>query len=92
MGRSAYLGHVLLLLALLDSGSLLEQTLLLLSLSLRSVLVEQLEGLGGGVAVEGVLELGDRRRHLQTHVQDLLLALESDVLWPPVEENVRLLL
>ena len=31
------------------------------------------------VAVENVLELGDRRRDLQAHVEDLLLALEADV-------------
>lgn len=76
------LGDVLLLLALLDGGSLLEQTLLLLDLSLRAVLVKQLEGLGSSVLVEHVLELGDRRRHLQAHVEDLLLALEADILGP----------
>ncbi|KAL3956280.1 hypothetical protein ACCO45_009126 [Purpureocillium lilacinum] len=52
------LADVLLLLALLDSGSLLQETLLLLGLGLGAVLVEELEGLGGGVAVEDVLELG----------------------------------
>ena len=31
------------------------------------------------VAVENVLELGDRRGDLQAHVEDLLLALEADV-------------
>ena len=56
--------------------------LLLLSLGLRAVFVQQLEGLGSGVAVEGVLELGDRGRDFQAHVQDLLLALEADVLGP----------
>lgn len=76
------LGDILLLLALLDGGSLLEETLLLLGLGLRAVLVEELEGLGSGVLVENLLELGDRRRDLQAHVEDLLLALEADILRP----------
>lgn len=76
------LGGVLLLLALADGGGLLVQTLLLLDLCLRAVLVQELESLGGGVAVEGLGELGNRRRHLQTHVEDLALALQADVLRP----------
>lgn len=76
------LGDVLLLLALLDGGGLLQQTLLLLDLGLRAVLVEELESLGGGVLVENVLELGDRRGNLQPHVEDLLLALKTDILGP----------
>jgi hypothetical protein len=73
------LADVLLLLALGDGGGLLGKTLLLVGLGLRAVLVEELEGLGGGVAVKNVLELGDRRRDLQAHVQDLALALQTDV-------------
>lgn len=76
------LGDVLLLLALLDGGGLLEETLLLLDLGLRAVLVEELESLGSGVLVENLLELGDRRGDLQAEVEDLLLALETDVLGP----------
>ena len=76
------LADVLLLLALLDGGGLLGQALLLLGLGLRTVLVEELQDLGGGVAVEDVLELGDRRGHLQAHVEDLALALEQDILGP----------
>jgi len=76
------LGDILLLLALLDGGGLLQQTLLLLDLGLRAVLVEELESLGGGVLVEDVLELGDRRGDLQPHVEDLLLALQTDILGP----------
>jgi hypothetical protein len=76
------LGDGLLLLALLDGGSLPEETLLLLGLGLRAVLVEELEGLGSGVLVKNLLELGDRRRDLQPHVEDLLLALEADILRP----------
>lgn len=76
------LGDILLLLAVLDGGGLLDETLLLLGLGLRAVLVEELESLGGGVAVEDVLELGDRRGDLETHVQDLLLALKTDILGP----------
>ena len=73
------LADVLLLLALGDGGGLLGKTLLLVGLGLRAVLVEELEGLGGSVAVKNVLELGDRRRDLQAHVQDLALALQTDV-------------
>lgn len=76
------LADVLLRLALLDGGGLLEETLLLLGLGLGPVLVEELEGLGSRVLVEDLLELGDRRRHLQAHVENLLLALEADILRP----------
>jgi hypothetical protein len=76
------LGDILLLLALGDGGSLLDKTLLLLGLGLRAVLGEELEGLGSGVAVQGVLELGERRGNLQAHVQNLLLALKTDILGP----------
>jgi len=76
------LADVLLLLALLDGGGLLQETLLLLDLGLRAVLVEELEGLGGGVAVQDVLELGQRRGDLQAQLEDLLLALEADILGP----------
>lgn len=76
------LRDVLLLLALFDGSGLLEETLLLLDLGLRAVLVEELESLGSGVLVEHLLELGDRRGDLQAEVEDLLLALETDVLGP----------
>jgi len=76
------LADILLLLALSDSSGLLTQTLLLLGLGLRAVLVEELEGLGGGVAVKGVVKLGDRRGHLEAQVQDLALALKADILRP----------
>lgn len=76
------LGDILLLLALGDGGGLLDETLLLLGLGLRAVLGEELEGLRSGVAVQGVLELGNRRGDLQTHVQNLLLALEADIFGP----------
>lgn len=76
------LGDILLLLALLDGGGLLEETLLLLDLGLRTVLVQELESLGGGVLVENVGELGDRRGNLDAHLENLLLALETDILGP----------
>jgi len=76
------LADILLLLTLLDGSSLLQQTLLLLGLALRAVFVEKLERLGSGVAVENVLELSNRRWDLQSHVEDLLLALKADILGP----------
>lgn len=82
LGSVGLLGDILLLLALLDGGGLLEETLLLLGLGLRAILVEELESLGGGVLVENVLELGESRGNLQAHLKDLLLALEADVLGP----------
>lgn len=82
LGGVRLLADILLLLALLDGGGLLEETLLLLGLGLRAVLVEELESLGGGVLVQDVLELGERRGDLQAHAEDLLLALETDILGP----------
>jgi hypothetical protein len=76
------LAHIFLLLAFLNSRSFLVQSLLLLSLRFWSIFVEELEGLCGGVAVEGVLELGDCGRDFEAEVEDLLLALQADVLWP----------
>lgn len=76
------LGDILLLLALSNGSGLLVETLLLLDLGLRAVLVEELEGLGSGVAVQGVLELSNSWGNLQAQVQDLLLALEADVFGP----------
>lgn len=86
---SAYLAGILLLLSLLDGGGLGEESLLLLDLGFRSVLVKELEGLGGGVAVKGVLELSNGRWDLQAQVEDLLLALQADILWPSRQEEAR---
>lgn len=82
LGGVGLLADILLLLALLDGGGLLEETLLLLGLGLGAVLVEELEGLGSGVLVEDLLELGDGRGDLQAHVEDLLLALKTNILGP----------
>lgn len=79
LGDVGLLADILLLLALRDGGSLLGETLLLLGLGLGTVLVEDLESLGGEVTVGNVLELGNRRGDLQAHVEDLLLALKADV-------------
>lgn len=76
------LGNVLLVLAGSNGLGLLGESLLLLLLSLGSVLVEELEGLGGGVLVQGVGELGERRGDLESHAQNLLLSLQSNVLGP----------
>ena len=76
------LADILLLLAIGHRCRLGMQTLLLVRLSLRSVLVEKLEHLRSRVAVECVLELGECGRDLEAHVEDLALALEAYVRWP----------
>lgn len=76
------LADILLLLALGDGGRLLVETLLLLGLGFRAVLVQKLEGLRSGVAVQGVLELRDGWRDFEAEVHDLLLALETDIFGP----------
>lgn len=76
------LADVLLLPTIGDSSGLLVETLLLLNFGLGAVLVEEFQGLGGGVAVEGVGELGDRWGDLEAEVQDLLLALKANILGP----------
>ena len=82
LGSVWFLGDIFFLLTVFDGGSLLDQTLLLLNLALRTVLVQEFESLGGGVSVEDVLELSDRGRDLETEVQDLLLALQTDIFGP----------
>jgi hypothetical protein len=62
--------NVLALLSIGNGSGFLLQALLLLGLGLRSVLVEELEGLGRLVAVEGVLELGNGRRNLKTAAKE----------------------
>lgn len=83
LGKTAYLAGIFLLFALLHRGGFSKKTLLLLSLGLGSVLVEQLEGLGGGVAIQSMLELCNGRGDLQSEVEDFLLALKTDILGPP---------
>ena len=77
-----FLADVLLLLALANGRGFFEQSLLLLGFGFRLVFVEELEGLGGGVAVEHVGELRDRRGNFEAKVEDLLLALQADVFRP----------
>lgn len=60
----------------------LGESLLLLSTGLRSVGVEEFEELGGGILVQGVLELGKCRWDLEPLVEDLLLTLKLDVFRP----------
>jgi hypothetical protein len=76
------LAGVFLLLTLAHGSGFGVQTLLLLCLGFWTVLVEEFEGLCGGVAVEGVLELGDGGWDFEAEVEDLALALEEDVFWP----------
>jgi hypothetical protein len=83
------LGGVFFLLAIGHSGGFGVQTLLLLRFGLGAVLVEELERLCSCVAVECGLELGNRGRNLQAHVEDLALALEANVLWPSERKFVR---
>ena len=63
----------------------LPQVLLLGLLGLWPVLVHQLEQLGGGLPVQGDVELVDCWGHLQPSLEDDLLPLATDVLGPFVE-------
>jgi len=76
------LTSILLLLAISDGSGLLSETLLLVVGGLRTVLLEELESLCGGVAVESVGELVKRRGNLEAHVENLALALEANILRP----------
>ena len=95
---AAYLGLSLLLLGRRLSESLKTSLLLLLSLRAvpnsrvlgsseqttdrSGILVQELEELSRSVLIEGVGELGDGRRDLETLAEDDLLALEADILRP----------
>merc|ERR1719476_1306448 len=70
---------------LLSSGtgfSASNQPLLLSLAGFGAVLVHQLEQLGGGLPVQGLVELVDWRRNLKPGLEDSLLALQADVLGP----------
>lgn len=58
------------------------QSFLLLGFGLWLVFVQELEGLGGGVAVEDVGELRDGGWDFEAEVEDFLLTLETDVFGP----------
>ncbi len=73
--------HILIF-AVSSSGSSRLETGLLLNLRLGAVLVQELEQLSSSVLVQSVSELRDRRRNLETLVQDGLLALEADIFRP----------
>jgi hypothetical protein len=77
---SGLLGLNLLTLSL--GGSSSTETLLLLSGGLGSVLGSKLEELGSSVLVQNLGELVDGRRNLEALVQDLLLALKTNILGP----------
>src|SRR5271167_4294575 len=47
-----------------------------------TIFVEELEHLGSVVFIECVCKLSDCRRNLESFFKDLLLSLETDVLWP----------
>ena len=86
--EDAWLGTVFLVSLLL--GLSLESSLLLL-LGLWRVLIEELEELRGLVLIDGLLELEQSRWGLESHEEDSLLSLDSDVLWP-LDESGKVLL
>ena len=71
-------------------GSLLESSLLLL-LGFWRVLAHKLEELGSLVLVNGLLELEKSGRRLQSHEENSLLSLDSDV-FRPSDESGKVLL
>lgn len=70
------------LLALGLSSGKSPKTFALLNLGFRAVLVQELEELSSRVLVQGLGELVNGWRHLQALVNDLLLALKTDVSGP----------
>ena len=72
--RIRLLAHILLFLPFAHGGGFLEQTFFLLGFSFWAVFVEEFEGLGGGVAVEVIGELGDGGGDFEAEVEDFLLA------------------
>jgi len=71
-------------------GSLLESSLLLL-LGFWRVLAHKLEELGSLVLVNGLLELEKSRWRLQSHEENSLLSLDSDI-FRPSDESGKVLL
>ena len=70
------------LLVLATSGSFLLQSLGLLSFSLRLVFSQKLESFLSLVPLQSFLELGDLWWDTESLQKNLLLSLNSDVLWP----------
>jgi hypothetical protein len=89
LDNNGLLGFNLLTLSL--GGSSSTETLLLLSSGLGSVLGSKLEELGSGVLVQNLGELVDGRRNLEALVQDLLLALKTDI-FGPLDETRKIAL
>jgi hypothetical protein len=71
-------------------SSLLESCLLIL-LGLWGVLAEEFEELRGLILVNGLLELEKSRWRLQSHEENSLLSLDSDIFWPSDESGKVLL-
>ena len=80
--RIRLLANILLFLSLLDRCCFLQQSLLFLGCCFGLVFGEKLEGLRGGVAVEHIVELGDRGRDFEAEVKDLALALQAHIFGP----------
>ena len=85
------LADVLFFLAVFHGGGFFEQALFFLGFGLGFVFVEEFEGLGGGVTVEDLGELGDGGGDFEAEVEDLALSRreeESTVLvYASVGEN-----
>jgi hypothetical protein len=85
MSHQRYRGRdktYLLALALSNGSSFSGQTVLLLDLGFRTVLVHELEELSSGVLIESVGELGNGGGNLEALVENDLLSLETDVFGP----------
>jgi hypothetical protein len=66
-------------------GSRISKTVLLFFSRLRAVFMQEFKQFTGLVAFDGVVELSNAWRDLQTLHQNSLLPLNSDVFWPPDE-------
>ena len=69
-----FLADIFLFLAFFHGGGFFEQALLLFGFGLGFVFVEEFEGLGGGVAVENLGELGDGGGDFEAEVEDFALS------------------
>merc|ERR1719266_1450027 len=81
MHHGLLLGRSILFAFSTSFGSLLQAFLPLL-LSLGTIIVQKTEHLSCALPIQGSVELIEGRRDLQAGLEDRLLSLQADILWP----------